>query len=551
MQRTRIVLPDGTEIFSGTQGTAVMKCDITRWVNDGTQLTPGGVCAAMAEITLLEGAPLEIKAGDALTLYSVDALGNQEKLGIFLAQKPVRSGNLLTVTAYDRLRLLDTDISQFLRSLEGWPYSLLQLAELCCTRCGLTLVNEDIPNGSFPVEKFSAEGVTGRMVMEWVAQAAGCFCVADQEGNVTLSWYTPGALDIGPEELYSARWDHEKGQLSLKIARKQPEFSRGSVTLESEFVTAQGEKTVQLTLEETLLQTYCKSGGLRLESQSTTPVAKVVLRQTETDVGTAYPENTDGCALCITGNPLLAAKDAQHLKSVAQTLFERFGGISYTPGTLLLPGGQFRPGQRVQVTDTRGSTHTFYIMQLQRTASGDTLTCTGSPDRALVEAVENRSAKALSGKLLQLRADVDGLQVENADNQGKLARLELDLEGIRTQVSAQTAQQERITTLEQTAQGLSLSVEKLQTEGADKLKTAMGYTFDDNGLQIFRSGQQMKNLLDNTGMYVKRGNQTILQANDRGVEATDVTVGSYLVIGSHARLENYTAGRTACFWLEG
>ena len=106
-------------------------------------------------------------------------------------------------------------------------------------------------------------------------------------------------------------------------------------------------------------------------------------------------------------------------------------------------------------------------------------------------------------------------------------------------------------TLEQTAEGLTLSVEKLQTEGTAKLKTAMGYTFDDNGLQICRDGQQMKNLLDNTGMYVTRGGQTILQANDRGVQATDVTVGSYLVIGSHARLENYTAGRTACFWLEG
>ena len=94
-------------------------------------------------------------------------------------------------------------------------------------------------------------------------------------------------------------------------------------------------------------------------------------------------------------------------------------------------------------------------------------------------------------------------------------------------------------------------METTRTQGASKLKTAMGYTFDDGGLRIARPGQQMENLLDNTGMYVRRGGEVILQANDRGVTAVDVTVGSYLVIGDHARLENYGAGRTACFYLEG
>lgn len=94
-------------------------------------------------------------------------------------------------------------------------------------------------------------------------------------------------------------------------------------------------------------------------------------------------------------------------------------------------------------------------------------------------------------------------------------------------------------------------MESIQTDGATKLKTGMGYTFDDNGLQIAREGQQMKNLLDNTGMYVTRSGQTILQANDKGVVATDVTVGNYLIVGTHARLEDYETGRTACFYLEG
>ena len=152
MLRTYIVLPDGTEIFSGAEGAAVMSCSLTQSVSNQTDLAPGAVCAAMAELTVWEDTPLSIGAGDALTLYQVDESGNRRKLGIFLAEKQSRTGNLLKLTAYDRLRLLDQDLSGYLSELEAWPYSLLELAQLCCRECGLELQNQEIPNGDFPVE---------------------------------------------------------------------------------------------------------------------------------------------------------------------------------------------------------------------------------------------------------------------------------------------------------------------------------------------------------------------------------------------------------------
>ena len=62
----------------------------------------------------------------------------------------------------------------------------------------------------------------------------------------------------------------------------------------------------------------------------------------------------------------------------------------------------------------------------------------------------------------------------------------------------------------------------------------------------------MENLLDNTGMYVNRGQDVILQANGQGVVARDVKAVNYLIVGEHARLEDYgQAGedRTACFYV--
>ena len=184
----------------------------------------------------------------------------------------------------------------------------------------------------------------------------------------------------------------------------------------------------------------------------------------------------------------------------------------------------------------------------------DAVACTGSPRRDSSFAV-NRQEGRLQGKVLKLQTDVDGRMAENSDQSGKLSRLELDIEGIRGVVSAQKTTdeglQEQLTRVEQTATGLQISVEQLQRDGAGKVRTAMGYTFDDKGLQIAREGEQMKNLLDNTGMLVTRSGQTVLRADHRGVQAVDVTVGNYLVVGEFARFEDYGAGRTACFYLEG
>ena len=118
------------------------------------------------------------------------------------------------------------------------------------------------------------------------------------------------------------------------------------------------------------------------------------------------------------------------------------------------------------------------------------------------------------------------------------------------QTQTEESLRQQISLLEQTAQGVSLKVRTLEEDGTSAVRTQSGYTFDDSGLRISRTGQEMVNLLDNTGMYVMRREDTILQANGDGVIATDVSVRNYLNIGTHARLEDFAGGRTACYWRE-
>lgn len=117
----------------------------------------------------------------------------------------------------------------------------------------------------------------------------------------------------------------------------------------------------------------------------------------------------------------------------------------------------------------------------------------------------------------------------------------------------QTQVREKIATIEQSAEQIGIQVTNIINNGVDKVVTSTGYTFDADGLKIQRAGQSIESLLNNMGMYVTRSGETMLKADSNGVVATDVSVRNYLIVGSHARFEDYTDGndasRTACFFV--
>ena len=88
-------------------------------------------------------------------------------------------------------------------------------------------------------------------------------------------------------------------------------------------------------------------------------------------------------------------------------------------------------------------------------------------------------------------------------------------------------------------------------EGINSITTSTGYTFDQDGLHIQKSGEEMENLLDNTGMYVKRDGEDVLVANNEGVEAINLKSRQFLIIGQNSRIEDFEYGRTACFFIGG
>ena len=104
------------------------------------------------------------------------------------------------------------------------------------------------------------------------------------------------------------------------------------------------------------------------------------------------------------------------------------------------------------------------------------------------------------------------------------------------------------------ADDVTIIVEEEISKGVDRVETETGYKFDKDGLNISKSGTEMTNLVDNTGVYVKKNGDNVLVANNEGVEATDLHAKTYLIIGSgegRSRIEDYSIDRTGLFWIGG
>lgn len=572
MLKTIIVLPDGTELSSGVTGmNAVQSVTITEMVNDSQELTLGSTCANMLEAKLItpEGG-LPIAKGDELTVYREDLDGVRHKVGLFTTEKPTRpSANTMSITAYDRISWLDKDLTLWLDALDSWPYTLHNFAQMVCQACGLTLVNEEIPNGDYYVREFSADGITGRQLIRWVGQIAGRFCRATADGEIEFAWYTPITThDIGITDKRSAGavTITDDGNGNITITAKGVNVTddgqgNGTLTGDQVEVYDDGNGNVFLTITDQVETLFYYMNSLTFEDYVVAPIEKVQLRQNEEDVGTVYPDTAEALnTYIITGNYLLTASSRDELVPVAKTIYEGLQGVTYTPCKVSIPSNMYiRAGHIVHIIDKNGKEITAYVMAKTTSGQKDTLECTGSATRESSSAVNNQTFQAFMGKVLNLRTDVDGLKVENKDNAGHLARLTLDLEGIEAEVAKQQQEADSIrkdyTSIVQTTESVAILVQNILENGTDKLKTGMGYTFDDEGMHIEREGEELSTLIDHTGMQVSRSGENVLQATAEGVKAIDITVKNYLVVGSYARFEDYTDGsdsrRTACFYLGG
>ena len=92
------------------------------------------------------------------------------------------------------------------------------------------------------------------------------------------------------------------------------------------------------------------------------------------------------------------------------------------------------------------------------------------------------------------------------------------------------------------------------SNGVNKVTTTTGFTFDDTGLTISKTGSEMETNIDEDGISVFRDNTEVLTADNKGVIAYNLHAKTYLIIGENSRLEDWEndgTARTGCFWIGG
>ena len=392
-----LTLSSGTELKGGSPGSAVKSLTLHTAVNAGQEFTIGSAFSDYieAEIWADPGGSLQITAGDALTYYRQDDAGSRTKVGVFYAEKPTRTKrNSYKVTAYDTMSKLDADFSGWLRANQAqFPKTIWQLVQLACQRAGVTLASSSLPiNGSYSVQAFYADDLTCRQIISWAAEAAGCYAHMNADGKLQFLTYTDK------------------------------------------------RSTAKITPDGVSNSTAYYADSLSYEDYTVKAIEKVQIRQSDSDVGVIYPDSTTATnTYAVQGNLLLTTGTEANLKSVVQNLYNVLKNVTYTPCKVSVPSSSgLACGQIVHVKDARGREFDTYLMSATISSGKASFESVGSASRESSSAVNSQSYKNLTGKMLEIKTSVDGLEVKASDLTGKYTDLKATVDGLSSEVKKDT-----------------------------------------------------------------------------------------------------------------
>ena len=532
MIKNKLVLADDTVIDS----SVIISCQFVDDVNSGNNLTVGDVTSGELSVTLY-GADL-VSEGDTFAYHIIED-DIETKIGVFTIDPgSTKTRTQISFTAHDNILKLEKNFSAWLREHQAdFPMSVGDIVTQACTLSGVEFYDDSFPNSTLQVNAFYADSITCRTILSWAGQIAGRFLTTTADGQIRFAWYTENT-------------DYCIGGNVTGITNTVP-FKQGSCTP----------------------ATY-----------STEAIARVQISQSAEDVGVIYPADAEGNCFTIEGNMLLGAMDTASITSCATSLYEQLADVTYTPLSVCIwQGISIRAGDIIRVTDALGVTYKTLVMKSVITTGGAELSSTGDASYGSSVAVANEQFKNMTGKVFEMSKSIDGLNIKAADLEGSITEINASVDGLSSSVASvqnettdlsnsvsslkQTSDSlsatiskieassedvvSRVSTIEANERSLELQFESIKNDGVSKVTTTTGFIFDETGLNVSKSGSEMTTIISEDGMKVLKDDQEVLVANNIGVDAVNITVHKYLVIGNNSRLEDYEENRTGIFYIGG
>lgn len=270
------------------------------------------------------------------------------QMGVFKLDKPVRVNDTrIKVTAYDRMTLFDRNIDELVNSIT-YPITLSDLLNKLCGYVGVVCKTPSFLNCDFQVKKnFIGDNVSGRQLLQWIAEIAGKFAVINELGELEIKWY----------------------------------------------------ETTNYVIDET-----CYS-EVEVSDYEVKEIDKLQIQVEENDIGVVTGEGSN--AYVIQNNPLLYAEHDSELRTVIDNIFNFIKGFNYYPYSItVLPNPLIKAGHIVTINTSAGKSIKAIIMSRTFNKSCDVYEATGNENRTPNQSI-NSSIIALRGATNVLNRSIE------------------------------------------------------------------------------------------------------------------------------------------------
>lgn len=163
----------------------------------------------------------------------------------------------------------------------------------------------------------------------------------------------------------------------------------------------------------------------------------------------------------------------------------------------------------------------------------------------------NKQVDILASEVASNSESIGSLMINTDAITASVQELERSTQSNLTDINEQLVEVSNKVSATLTADEMKVEIEKeLATMDITRVKTTTGFTFNETGLTVSKSGSEMETTITEDGMTVYKDGSAVLTANNIGVDAKNLRATTYLIIGTNSRFED-VGNRTACFWIGG
>lgn len=471
------VTDNGFEMAGGIELTEFQKKQIKRLANRNTGLW-------LTDSGLTEWVPV----GEDLKAYRYEWLD----MGYFIAEKPEKVRETkIKVVAYDRLVKFDTVVDDWIKALK-YPITLKEMLVSLCGMVGVELVSGSYINESWVVDTaIDAEDITGREVLQYIAQANAGFCRMKPDGRLELTGWNFIDYSVN-NSVYN----------SIELA---------------EFVTDL--------------------------------IDKVQVKITDNDIGVIVGTGTN--AMVIENNPLLYGESDSEIRPAVTNIYNYASTLSYQPFELkMVQNPMVRAGDVFSVTTRSGEQVVAYVMNRTLKGGIDTFEATGDQHRSSQVDPVNRYIQRLNGRVHELVATVDEFSSTIKDMEGNYSSITQTIDKISFDVyDASGVVSAKISAeVEDGISSISLTADDIKIKGTTTLSslfTSGTTTIDGSKITTGTVSASFLTLSDEDSAFIyTAGGDLVLHPSSEGDGEIDIGTpggGDTNVLSTYLRCNRLTA----------